>query len=79
MNKRKYLNLVFLFLFQVFAVVAMGQITAPSNPGNKPTGSDPPLGGGAPLGGGTFFMIAMAAAYAGKKIVDLKNEEDKTS
>jgi hypothetical protein len=40
--------------------------TEPGDPGVDPSG--PGLGGGgAPIGGGTFILMALGAAYAGKK------------
>jgi hypothetical protein len=42
--------------------------TTPEDPGGDPSGTDPlGPGGGAPIGGGTFILMALGAAYAGKK------------
>ncbi len=49
------------------------QSTHPGDPGGDPQiGGDPPLGGGAPIGGGTFILMALGAAYGGKKLIKLK-------
>lgn len=72
MNRRKYYNLLIIILFQIFSITAIGQMTAPVDPGGEPEGSDPPLGGGAPVGEGTIVMLIMAAAYGGKKVFELK-------
>ncbi len=47
----------------------------PPDPGGNPTG-ETPVGGGAPIGGGTFILLALGAAYGGKKIYALKEEEE---
>lgn len=65
--------------------VALSTVTAQSPPapngGNDPGGSNTPVGtdgGGAPIGGGVAMLMAMGAAYGGKKYYDyrqkLKNE-----
>lgn len=46
----------------------------PGDPGGEPVG--PPMGGGAPIGGGTFILLALGAAYGGKKLFALQKEEE---
>jgi len=75
MNRRKYLNLIFVFLFQLFALVSFAQMAGPKDPGGKPESGDPPLGGGAPLDGGAVFMMIMGVAYAGKKLYHLRKSD----
>lgn len=75
MNRRKIYNLLSICIFQAFSIVAIGQMTAPSDPGGEPVGSDPPLGGGAPVGGGTIIMLVMAATYGGKKVYKLRKND----
>ena len=65
-----------LVLFLITAPLA-AQTTHPGEPGGDPQlGGDPPLGGGAPVGGGTFILMALGAAYGGKKLYHLKQEEE---
>ena len=46
---------------------------APPDPGSGgPGGGDLPVGGGAPIGGGLIIMLALGAAYGGKKTFDAK-------
>jgi hypothetical protein len=45
-----------------------GKGDTPSGPGGAPTPGDPSMGGGAPIGGGTLILIALGAAYGGKKV-----------
>lgn len=48
------------------------QSQVPPNPngGNDPGGGNTPVGGGAPLGSGLLVLIALGAAYGGKKVYD---------
>lgn len=62
--------------------VALSAVTAQSPPapnggsdpgeGNTPVGSDG--GGGAPIGGGVAMLLAMGAAYGGKKYYDYRKK-----
>jgi hypothetical protein len=46
----------------------------PPNPPGDPVASGDPVGGGAPLGSGVFILLALGAAYGGKKIYELRKE-----
>ncbi len=65
-------GIVVIALFSNMSAIA--QMRGPNDPGGDPTGN-PPLGGGAPIGSGTLILIGLGAAYAGKKIYNLKTEE----
>jgi len=73
---KKYLVLILI----LFSVSVFGQSNIPEPPpqGGNPTGDGTPMGEGAPIGGGITLLLAMGAAYGGKKYVDyrkkLKNE-----
>ncbi len=44
----------------------------------NPTGAgsgNTPVGGGAPIGGGIFIMLALGAAYGGKKVYEFKKRK----
>jgi len=47
---------------------------APPPPDHSSSGTENKGGRGAPIGGGTLILIGLAAAYGGKKIYDLKQE-----
>ncbi len=47
----------------------------PNNGGGAPSGSNGPVGGGAPVGGGLVILLAMGAAYGGKKIYDFRKKK----
>jgi len=47
------------------------QTPPPPNGGNTPTpGNNTPVGGGAPIGSGLLILVALGAAYGGKKTYD---------
>jgi hypothetical protein len=62
--------LTFLFLFTQSTAFAQG--SPPPPPGGGGTGGNENQpgegGGGAPIGGGTAILLALGAAYAGKKV-----------
>ncbi len=74
---KKTLSIITILLF-FLAFSANAQEMGPSTPpGGGPIGDDTPIGGGAPIGGGSLILIGLAAAYGGKKVFDLrKNEEE---
>jgi hypothetical protein len=55
---------------------AQGPPPPPSGPGAKGSSTNKAPGGGdAPIGNGTFILVALAAAYAGKKAYLVKSEK----
>jgi len=64
------------------AIIALVLITAPlvllaqtpphPNGGNAPGSGNVPVGGGTPIDGGFSIMLLMGAAYASRKIYQLK-------
>lgn len=80
----------FFMIAMLFTGIMLGSHTAEAQGTNPPpppggtdgptngTGGDTPLGGTAPVGGGVAMLLAMGAAYGGKKYYDyrkkLKNE-----
>jgi len=78
MKKSKYLSILFIILFQVFAFTTYAQMTDPELPGGSPedNGGGDPLGGRAPVSGGTVVLLSFAIAYGGKKIYNLINQKD---
>ena len=43
----------------------------PNNGGAAPNAGNHPVGGSAPVGNGTFILVALAAAYAGRKVYEM--------
>ena len=74
MKRNRYINLIFILIFQLFALNAVAEMNGPGDPGGGPTTGDPPLGGSAPINGG-LIMVVMAAVYGGKKVYDLREKK----
>jgi len=78
---KKLKNIFLPGILTILLAFSVGTIMAvDSNPPDPPggghgTGTDLPPGGGAPIGGGTFILIALGAAYGGKKVYDMNKEE----
>ena len=55
------------FIFAISAISA--QTPPPPNGGQTPgEGGNTPVGGGAPVGSGVAILLALGAAYGGKKV-----------
>ena len=66
--------LVFFLIISSLAVFAQAPPTPPSNASNG--GANGPVGGNAPIGSGITIMLAMGAAWAGRKAYyQIRNEE----
>ncbi len=73
------------YIFRIMLLVSL--ITAPTlwsyaaDPPEPPPPPSPglgdPIGGGAPIGSGLFIMLAMGAAWAGKKTFDARKDIEK--
>ena len=61
-------------LLSATPLLAQGPPPPPPD-GHGATGNQPPTGGNAPIGSGLAILLAMGAAYAGKKVYQVKNEE----
>jgi len=81
MNKN-FLAIILTAFFFVLSFVVTAQTNSPgANDGNGDgdTPGDPgnpgnPVGGGAPIGGGTLILVALGAAYGGKKVYKIFKE-----
>jgi hypothetical protein len=73
--KAFYTAALFLAFFAIVqTALADGPPPPPPGGGHGGGGNQPP-GGGAPIGGGLGILIALGAAYAGKKIYLFKNKD----
>ena len=55
----------------LFAITINAQTPPEPNGGNgAPDGGNTPVGGGAPVGSGLAVLLALGAAYGGKKVYD---------
>jgi hypothetical protein len=51
------------------------QTPPPPNGGGDPGGGNTPVGGGAPIAGGIGILLALGAAYGGKKVYDFRKRK----
>ena len=79
MKRNRFVNLIIILIFQLFALTVVGETTGPPDPGGEPETGDPPLGGGAPVGESITMLFVMAAAYGGKKVFDQQREDKQNS
>ncbi|MCF8365560.1 MAG: hypothetical protein K9H16_07255 [Bacteroidales bacterium] len=52
--------------------ISTAQTPPPPNGGDNPGSGNTPVGGGAPITGGIGILLALGAAYGGKKVWDSK-------
>jgi len=72
--KKNVLKIILTSFFFVLSFVVTAQ-TEPPDPGDNEENSSEALGGtAAPIGGGIFILMALGAAYAGKKGYTLYKE-----
>jgi len=56
--------------------LSTAQTPPPPNGGETPSqGGNTPVGGGAPIAGGIGILLALGAAYGGKKVWDFKKRK----
>lgn len=73
--KKILIKLSFIIAFTISSTALLAQ--GPPNPPGDPGLEGPPVGGGAPIGSGVGILLALGAAYGGKKLYTFysKNEE----
>ena len=59
-------------IFLSLPLLSLAQNPPHPNGGNNPGGGNTPVGGGAPIDGGLSILIALGAAYGGRKIYRMK-------
>ena len=64
-----------IFIFATSALPLQADAPPPPPPGHNTTGNVP--GGGAPIGSGMAILLALGAAYGGKKFTITKNTNNK--
>lgn len=63
---------IVLGLILALPIIMVAQTPPHPNGGNNPGGGNTPVGGGAPIDGGLSILIALGAAYGGRKIYQMK-------
>jgi hypothetical protein len=69
--KKILVKLLVIASFVIIPSIMMSQTPPHPNGGNAPDSGNTPVGGGAPIGSGLVIMIALGAAYGGKKVYKL--------
>ena len=69
MKKIKYI------FASLLVAITLNMFSQPDPPGGHGSGDDEDPGGGAPIGSGIFILLSLGAAYGGKKLYELKNED----
>jgi len=54
---------------------SFAQTPPPPNGGGNPGSGNTPVGGGAPISGGIAILLALGAAYGGKKVYDFRKSQ----
>jgi len=74
---KKVISILTVLVISLFLTInANAQILGPSDPPGGPQPGDQPIGGGAPVGGGLFILLGMGAAYGGRKLYKLRQEDN---
>ncbi len=71
---RSLTGLLVIFLLSFSPILLAQDPPPPPSVGHGQSGNQPP-GGGAPIGSGLVFLLALGAAYGGKKVYDMRKEE----
>jgi len=73
---KKFIAILSITVFSLALSINVNAQGPPPPPGGAQSG-DNPIGGNAPLGGGLFVLLGMGAAYGGRKLYQLRQEDEK--
>lgn len=73
--KKHIVKTLTLIAFTLLSAGAFAQVPPPPPSGHGSGGNQPADGGGAPIGSGISILLALGAAYGGKKFFEVKSEE----
>ncbi len=73
--KKHIVKTLTLIAFTLLSAGAFAQVPPPPPSGHGSGGNQPADGGGAPIGSGIGILLALGAAYGGKKFFEVKSEE----
>lgn len=74
MNRMFFRALTILFLFVLTTTLTAQEPPPPPEGGHGLSGNQEPPGGGSPVGSGLVILIALGAAYGGKKVFDTRRK-----
>jgi hypothetical protein len=70
--------LLILITINLFTInFSLAQTPPPPNGGGSPGSGNTPVGGGAPIAGGIGILLALGAAYGGKKVYEFRKQRGK--
>lgn len=72
--KNTILSGIFILSFLLIPFYSIAS-EGPGNPPAEPGTGELPIGGGTPIGGGSIILMGLAVAYAGKKLMLLRKED----
>jgi len=75
--KKTFLRTIIVAVFLVVGTltsIAQNPGSPPPPPANPSGGSNLPVGGSAPVGSGLLILLALGAAYSGKKAYDFRKK-----
>jgi len=72
----KTIKLIITGIFFFFLTNGIMAQNPPDPPDGHGSDQDEEPGGNAPLSGGVFILLGLGAAYGGKKVFDLRKEEE---
>ena len=70
--KKFITQILFTFIFVLFALVGFSQAPPPPPPGHGQTGNQ--SGGDAPIGSGLVILMSLGAAYGSRKLYKMKKD-----
>jgi hypothetical protein len=73
--KKVLSTLLFLLTITLLTINLTAQTPPPPNGGGSPGSGNTPVGGGAPIAGGIGILLALGAAYGGKKVWDFQKRK----
>jgi len=71
--KQNYTRILTIIVFTFATLPLLADNPPPPPPGHSTTGNVP--GGGAPIGSGVAILLALGAAYGGKKVYDFRKHK----
>ncbi len=76
--KKKIVTTLLMSALVILPLFSIGQMGGPDDPGGEPGGDPINPGGGAPIGSGIGILMALGAAYGGKKLYTLYSENQES-
>jgi hypothetical protein len=71
---KTFIKILFLTLFTLNSILLFSQGAPPPPPDGHGSSTNQDPGGGAPIGSGVGILLALGAAYGGKKVWDYRKK-----